>query len=180
MLAIAAILKYFKHKLQESILILVQHSSSSENIYDNLQKYFSTDRNIVYLPSKKHGDYEKHIIEVKEYLEKPEGILVTEIDTFNGAQARNVIIIGNYDNRSDMRNMIMRTMSLAIIIHIKDIFKQSVTGLVRDDNLHEYIHPVNTEQLFCNNKKRRHRRICNWPIKDVDSASDSTSSSEDA
>ena len=39
---------------------------------------------------------------------------------------------------------------------------------------------INTEQLFCNNNKKKHRIICNWPIKDEDSASDSFSSSEDA
>ena len=55
----------------------------------------------------------------------------------------------------------MRTMSFAIIIHRTDIFKESVLGLVRDDNLHEYIDPENTEQL-CKNKDEKHRRICNW------------------
>ena len=53
--------------------------------------------------------------------------------------------------------MIMRTMSFAIIIHQKNIFKKSVPGLVRDNNLHEYIHPENPERLFCNNKDDEHR-----------------------
>ena len=62
----------------------------------------------------------------------------------------------------------MRTMSLAIIIHEEVIFKQSVPGLLRDDNLHEYIHPGNKEHLFCKNNVDEHRNICNWPIKDED------------
>ena len=112
---------------------------------------------------------------MKEYLEKPEGILVTNMDTFNGAQARNIIIIGNHS--ANLRNMIMRTMSFAIIIHKRDTFKESVPGLVRDDNLHEYIHPGNTEQLFCKNKDDEHRSICDWPIKIEDLISDSEDSS---
>ena len=50
MLARAAILKYFRHKPQESIVVLDRILSSSQNIYNNLLKYFSTDRNVVYLP----------------------------------------------------------------------------------------------------------------------------------
>ena len=103
---------------------------------------------------------------MKEYLEKPEGILVTDIFSFNGAQARNIILIPeSRPSKLLLRNMIMRTMSFAIIIHDEDIFNQSVQGLVRDDNLHEYIHPGNTEQLFCKNKDNEHRSICDWPIK---------------
>ena len=163
MLVRAAILKYFKHKPQKSIVVLHEFSySETENIYNNLQKYFSTDRNVVYLPSSIHdADYEKHIREVKEYLEKPEGILVTDIHSFSGAQAKNIIIIG--DSFMFLRDMIMRTMSFAIIIHEEDIFKESVPGLVRDENLHEYIHPGNTEQLVCNNDEDLHRSNCDWP-----------------
>ena len=168
MLARAVILKYFKHKPHESSLVLTELiSSSSENIYNNLKKNFSTNRNVVYLPSEKlpGADYEKHIREVKEYIKKPDGILVTDIESFHGAQARNIIIISDYNSRPTMRNMIMRTLSFAIIIHNKDIFKESVPGLVRDDNLHEYIHPGNTEQLFCKNRDDdEHRSICDWPL----------------
>jgi hypothetical protein len=177
MLARAAILRYFPHKPQESIVVLHASSYSTERLYDKLQKYFSTDRNIVYLPKLEKNDNEKNIREVKEYLEKPEGILVTDIDSFHGAQARNIIIIG-YDDFY-IRNMIMRTMSFAIIIHKKDVFKESVPGLVRDDNLHEYIHPGNTQQLFCENKDVEHIIICDWLTKDEDLASDSCSSSSD-
>ena len=56
----------------------------------------------------------------------------------------------------------MRTMSFAIIIH-NDEINQSLPGLVRDDNLHEYINPGNTDQPFCNNKEDQHRSSCNWP-----------------
>ena len=167
MLARAVILKYFKHKPHESSLVLTELiSSSSENIYNNLKKNFSTNRNVVYLPSEKlpGADYEKHIREVKEYIEKPDGILVTDIESFHGAQARNIIIISDYNSRPTMRNMIMRTLSFAIIIHNKDIFKESVPGLVTDVDLHEYIHPGNIEHLVCNNvEDDEHRSICDLP-----------------
>ena len=84
------------------------------------------------------------------------------MDQTSGAQAKNIIVIGDSD--VDLINMIMRTMSFAIIIHHGNIIKESVPGLVRDDNLHEYIHPENTEQLFCENKDGEHRSICDWPL----------------
>ena len=173
-LARAAIRKYELLKL-ESVLVLTQ-IPIDQNIYDNLQEYFSTDCNIVYLPRTSGSmDDEKHIREVKEYLEEPEGILVTDIYSFNGAQARNIIIIVyNHEHYENIRNMIMRTMSFAIIIHNVDI-KQSVPGLIRDDNLHEDIHPGNTEQLFCKNTDDEHRSNCDWPIKEEDSESSSSS-----
>ena len=171
-LARAAILKYFHHQ-DEPVVVLHDNSYTTQGLYEKLQKYFSTDRNVVYLPKEKYyTDYERHISEVKGYLGKPEGILVTDIVSFDGAQARNIIIIAESD--SQLRNMIMRAMSYAIIIIDED--KESVSGIVRDDNLHEYIDPGNTEQLFCKNKRSEHRSICNWPIKDEGSASDSISS----
>ena len=178
-LAGAAILKYFPQP-NESIVILTNYRLNNDifNLYNRLQNYFLLDRNIVYLPkeNKKRrydiiGQIEK--LDVKEYLEKPEGILVTDIESFNGAQAQNIIIIAaDKFFAQNMRNLISRAMSSAIIIHnytdtkkvdFNPVFFQSVPGLVRDDNLHEYIHPVNTEQLICNNKDEDHRRNCNWP-----------------
>ena len=169
MLARAAILKYFPQQ-NESIVVLTNYrlNNDIDNLYNRLQKYFFLDRNIVYLPKenkKSLYDTTRHVKKkyVKEYLEKPEGILVTDIESFNGAQAKNIIIIvGDKFFAQNMRNLILRAMSSAIIIHNKVLFNQSVPGLVRDDNLHEYIKPGNTEQLFCNNEDEDHRRNCNW------------------
>ena len=76
-------------------------------------------------------------------------LLALVLKFFHGAQARNLIILAdNLDYDFHSRNLILRTMSFAIIIHGDEI-EESVPGLVRDDNLHEYIHSGNKEQLFC-------------------------------
>ena len=170
LLTSAAIQEYFCEE-KESVLVLLTGNTDSGNtqtLYTRLLEYFSTtDRKIVYLPvEKKIADYGKHIEEVKEYLEKPEGILVTDNMSFQGAQARNTIIIAdNITDNPHLRNMILRTMSFAIIIHEEDI-KQSVPGLERIDNLHEQIHPGGSKEIyFCNNNEYQHKRSCNWPRK---------------
>ena len=88
---------------------------------------------------------------MKEFLLRPEGILVTDIESFNGAQAKNIIMILDGNNAYSGKviiNMIMRTTSFVIIIHNNNIFNQSVPGLVRDNDLHEFISCGNTEQSF--------------------------------
>ena len=164
LLARAAIRKYFPGQ-HESKLVLLDCGirGTQSDLYTSLKKYLSRDRKIVYLSG---ADDEKQIGEVKEYLENQEGILITDRMSFHGAQARNIILIADHRLNRDfnLRNMILRTMSFAIIIHKDE--KQSVPGLVRDDNLHEYIHPGNTEQLFCNNKEQEHRSNCHLPLKE--------------
>ena len=162
LLARAAVLKYFQDP-SESVLVLTNDFNSTQltqNLYKTLKTYFSTVRNVVCIPRKlDNNDYEKQSREVKEYLENPEGILVTDIVDFNGAQANNIIIVINDYESSDynIRNLIMRTMSFVIIIHYRDL-KNSVPGLVRDDDLHEF--HGNIEQILCNNSNDEHRINC--------------------
>ena len=115
MLARAAILKYFKNKPNEPVLVLTNTNNfKTKKLYNKLFAHFSKDKNVAYLPRVKYQtDYEKYIREVKGYLEKPDGILVTDIDTFHGAQALNIILI--IEDDIYVRNMIMRTLSFAII-----------------------------------------------------------------
>ena len=129
-LAKAAIQKYF-HCPKESVLVL---SDNSINVmYKDLQTYFSPHRNIVFLDGD-HNDNKK----MKGYLDNPEGILATNINSFGGAQARNIILlVGPNPNYEQIRNMILRTISFAIVIHQEDV-KEQFPGVVRDDNLYEY------------------------------------------
>ena len=170
MLARAAIHKYFPQQ-KESLVVLVNFNTQS--FYTELQEYFTTTRNIVYLTvGNEYGDNEKFISEVKECLEDPEGILITDTRSFQGAQARNIISIADnnwLDNDFHLRNMILRTMSFAIIIHDEDNGEQSVPGLVRDDNLHEHADPGSTEQIFCHSEYAPHRSNCHLPFKEQNS-----------
>ena len=162
MLIRAAIQKYFDQP-KESVLVITENMDSriTRKLYTEVQEYFSADRNVVYLPEDDdYIDYKENIEEVKMYLEKPEGVLVTDIQSFHGAQARNIIIILNENCSSmNLKNMVLRTMAFAIIIH-NDNINQALPGLVRDFSLHEHIQPGNTEQLICNNEEDDHRSSC--------------------
>ena len=171
LLVIASVMKYFQQQ-SESVLVLTDNENdqiSTQNLYKTLQKYFSRNRNVVCLPRNTYNDdNEKQMRQVEEYLEKPEGIIVTDITEFNGAQARNIIIVTN-DRlikflTNNVRNMIMRTMSVAIIIHTR-IIEKSLPGIVSDKSLHEYVDPEHMGQLSCNNEEEKHRRFCTWQIK---------------
>ena len=137
-LARAAVNKYFKDKPKEPVVVLTYNYV--REIYEDLHTNFSADRNVVYLPDYSN-EYDQRIDEVKRYLNNPEGILIANIENFHGAQARNIILLG--EDSKLLRDMIMRTMSFAIIIHKKELEK-TVPGLVKDTNLHEYIYLGNT------------------------------------
>ena len=158
-LARAAIQKYFNCQ-KESVLVLADNSIQA--LYQDLQEYFSSNKNIVVLDVI-HADVKNHRQKMKEYLENPQGALVTHIKSFGGAQARNIVVlVGPNPNFEQIRNMILRTISFAIVIHQEDI-KESFPGVVRDDNLHEFIYPGNTEQIFCESEDGNHRKNCNLP-----------------
>ena len=125
LLFVAAVNKYFIHKPKESVVILLVKQYST-TIFELLKKSLSSTIPVV-------RDF-------KEYMVKPEGILVTSIDKFQGAQARNIIICD--PNETDrLRNIVLRTMSFAIIILGKDIDKLNSSVAIEDKNLHEFIYP---------------------------------------
>ncbi len=136
-LAVAAVNKYFPHAPKESIVILstchkipykLHYFWHIYKTYDLVHTHFSSSRPITR--------------DLTEYIKNPEGILVTSIPEFQGAQARNIIICdegkSTYQN---LRNTILRTISNAIIILRKEDVTQFSSGAHEDENLHEYIYP---------------------------------------
>ena len=148
MLARAAIQKYFPNK-KESVVVIYDPYISNAHTFCMYLLQNIRDRNIVYLSSKdNYYNYDKYIEEVKQYLDRPEGVLETDLVSFQGAQARNmVLVIGdNVMEQYFIRNMILRTMSFALIVHREKII-QSPPGLVTDVDLHDYIHPKNAKPV---------------------------------
>ena len=130
LLAVAAVNKYFPDAPKESIVILFADLSSQyfSETYDLINKHFSSNRPIT-------RDF-------NEYIKNPEGILVTSIEEFQGAQARNIIIFDvGTDFYLNARNAILRTMSFAIVILNKKQVHLSSSVALEDKNLHEYIYP---------------------------------------
>ena len=67
------------HKPKESVVILTEDRSEHiVGVFELLHKHFSSTTSVV-------RDF-------REYMKKPEGLLVTSIQEFQGAQARNIII----------------------------------------------------------------------------------------
>ena len=51
---------------------------------------------------------------VKNYLQNPSGILLTEAEAFNGMQARNVVVVAK--RSTEVRNYILRGISFVIFV----------------------------------------------------------------
>ena len=131
-LAQKAILKYFPN-IEEPVVIINEFfgSANTHTVYQRLKSHFSSSRKIFSIFDADNND-------LRAYIENQEGILITDIECFHGAQARNVIIMTENVNSVRLRNIILRTMSFAIIIHNRELQKE-VQGLVRDYDLHENI-----------------------------------------
>ena len=150
----AIIQKYFKNKPDETLVVLIDNSKAMKECsgftMKSFQKHFTVDRKVVYF-HKNLDNNEQQSNEVKEFLKNPEGIFVTDLDSFGGAQARNTIIFLDNDSMFHIffsRNLILRTMSFAILINSKTIVKKiKHPGIVEDKDLHDYVNmcrqPIN-------------------------------------
>ena len=149
--------KYFKDKPDDTLVVLLDNSIAMKEYsgfsMKSFQKHFKTDRNVVYFHKNLvNNDYQTN--QVKEFLKNPEGIFVTDLDSFGGAQARNTILILDSDSQFHsfyVRNLILRTMSFAILINSKgsmNFFNQNYQGFVEDQDLHEYV-DMNREPINC-------------------------------
>ena len=144
-LAVAAVTKYFPDDLQCSIVVLFEEYD--EHIYHVLKDHFANRRQVFSMQEK---------LEVQEYWQRPKGIFVTDIASFNGAQARNVIIFpGGKASIFNIRNIILRTMAYSIVITNDSTSVEKVPGLDEDKNLHEYIY-VESKPLLCYHYHNNH------------------------
>ena len=145
LLAKAAINKYFVSNPGESVVILTENKSKNTFIKESsipdafeqcLRKSFP-DRRVLVVDNRKE-DYQ----DIQSFLKKPDGILVTSIKNFRGAQARNVILILNDESFVDLnamvRDAVLRIMSFAIVI-FSNLETSKTKGLIQDKDLHEYI-----------------------------------------
>eukprot|EP00088_Acartia_fossae_P007960 TRINITY_DN13746_c0_g2_i1.p1 TRINITY_DN13746_c0_g2~~TRINITY_DN13746_c0_g2_i1.p1 ORF type:complete len:462 (+),score=75.58 TRINITY_DN13746_c0_g2_i1:33-1418(+) len=135
----AAILKYFANRTQDPIVVIVTGDEDQERVYEDLKESLPEDRNLVNLPRKNADGNELEI--AKAYLKNPEGVLVTDVNNFHGAQARNIILYAS--GEEDLRNYILRCMSFIIVIdasRLKNAQMEKVEqGFVEDKDLHEFL-----------------------------------------
>ena len=137
----AVIHKYFQDRFNEPVVFLISDTSTGgTEIYDALHETFSRDRKVVYLPTgrfkwdPKH--ISKHVKDVTSFLENPQGILVSRIEAFFGAQARSVVVFTrDYDNF--ILNSLYRSMSFAIIVGGSIEFTGGPV-VIKDDDLITY------------------------------------------
>ena len=136
LLAEAVIRKYFVEHPKEPIVMIFDNMDLND--FCRRLEGLVSDMN-----------YEIHIIDeqfdlerVKQNIKMGRGIiLLTEILTFNGAQARNTIIFqtnDDFDRQPKLRNLILRTQSFTIVIHDTGGFRK-VPGLIKDSDLQNWI-----------------------------------------
>ncbi len=142
----AAITKYFSRTAtKEPVVILTDSYANVDVLYRHLKKFLSKlGRKIVYLPNhycrdNLEHDYLNYVNEVEEYLKDPEGFLITDITSFNGAQARNIIVYTNELASKFIRNMVLRTLSFLILICNEGTQVRPAYGLQKDSDLLESI-----------------------------------------
>ncbi len=136
-LAIAAIQKYHAENIHEPVVILLENSDQVEQLYCILKKNLK-NRNVLRVPLTETLDDHQ---EIKNFIIKPKGILITLVHAFNGAEARNVIIFQESHTNEVLRNLVLRAVSFVITIcndKIEDAVI-SVPGFTEDTNLHKYI-----------------------------------------
>ena len=136
----AVMIKYFKNHPKEQIVI----------IFDKIEKKLLNEYNEVLQDHLSEKGYKVYSIteqfdteNVIEEINQDIGtILLTDIVSFNGAQARNTIIFQNdeekYDEQPLLRNLILRTQCFTIVIHKTDAIRK-IPGLIADLDLESYI-----------------------------------------
>ena len=133
-LVVAALNKYFSNDPLESVVVLLSDDLDSKVVYNEVIKHFPLDRKILCLhPS-------EDINMVKEYLKRPEGIFITNIRNFQGAQARNVISVAKTCmlKEEHIRNMILRILSFGVFIATGEEYSET-PGICEDTDLHDFV-----------------------------------------
>ncbi len=147
-LAVAAINKYFANCSNETVVVLSSYKELAD-IYTTISEYFSAK--MCFCMNDEH-------INVKEYLKQPEGIFCTSIESFQGAQARSMIIILDVSiNLYEPRNYILRALAFAIVIETDlDHGSKQIMGFEKDCDLHQYRSKPNSiaDILHYNNKHK--------------------------
>ena len=135
----AVMIKYFKNHTKEPIVIIFDKIEKTllNEYNEKLQKHLSEKGYKVYSITEQL-DTENVMEEINQDIGT---ILLTDIISFNGAQARNTIIFQNeemYDEQSLLRNLILRTQCFTIVIHKTDAIRK-IPGLITDLDLESYI-----------------------------------------
>lgn len=87
------------------------------------------DKKVVAYPSKQ--DKEEGISNVKDFVEKDDHILVTEVQYFNGCEAPNIIFLSC--SRAGLRNCFLRGVQNVITIQLTDNQDAELKGMKVDD-----------------------------------------------
>ncbi len=141
----AVVSKHFSKDTQEPVIVFTRQDA--EMIYEWCKHHLS--REVTYISENSNHDNSQ----VEEYLKHPEGVLITEPQTFRGAQARNTIYF--VDSGDEARNVILRSMSFTYIIDnrgkkkgIDDNYR--IPGLVEDKDLAKSIQYKPSAYQFLN------------------------------
>ena len=177
-LLLAAFNKYFSKCPETPVVILFSQSSHNEPLKYS-KGILKKDVNNVFIPESNEQSYllqEERNQMIEEFLTNPKGPFFSSIEEFQGAQARNTIIFLDEHFQTDLviRNMILRTMSFAIIISnfSRESRIPSIPGLVIDPDLHEYVHETELHEDIQIHETDLHKDIHDKDLRTTSNTSD--------
>ena len=103
--------KYFEDD-EEPVVILLTEPKFLEEVEKKMKE--SKRKVLMFNSSSTEPLPPSKIVELKEYLKDPKGVLLTEAEAFNGMQSRNIIVVGK--NSKAVRNYILRGISFVVFI----------------------------------------------------------------
>ena len=98
--------KYFEPK--EPVIVLVVNNLVIHDIVSMALEIFKGKKMVTQFPENSDNS-------LKQFLKKPEGLLIIKAEDFIGMQGRNIVLVGDCSCRG-MRNYVMRAVSQLITI----------------------------------------------------------------
>ena len=122
-------LEFMKKKNEKNVVVLWDWNSMFKDVADDIKRVIK-DKKIVSYPSEKSE--QEGILNVKEFVEKNDHILVTEGQYFNGCEATNVIFL-TYSSRG-LRNCILRGVQNIICVQLLfGVSNAKISGMKEDN-----------------------------------------------
>ena len=139
-LATAVIEKYLIDS-KEPVIFLVKNDKIGEKMYEKILDT-NFQHEILFLPSKEPVN----VCEVKTFCKRQKGILITSYEAFLGVRARNVVIFLDKGSEANARNIVLRSMAFAILIHNIEDRNIDIPGVNQDYNLEAYCHEISKDE----------------------------------
>ena len=125
-------LELMNQKSEKNVVVLWDENYKFKNVANDIKRVIK-DKNIVSYPSKKSE--QEGILNVKEFVEKNDHILVTKSRYFYGCEAANIVFL-TYRNEG-LRNCILRGVQNIICVQLMGTLNKKLRGMKEDNQFFE-------------------------------------------